>query len=30
MTETDVLIVAVIAGLIMVVGFVMWVLERRQ
>jgi hypothetical protein len=30
MTSTDVLIVAVIAGLIVVVGFVMWLLERRQ
>jgi hypothetical protein len=30
MTETDVLIVVVIAGLIVVVGLLMWLLERRR
>jgi hypothetical protein len=30
MTSTDVLIAVVIVGLIMIVGFVMWLLERRH
>jgi hypothetical protein len=30
MTQTDVVILAVIAGLIVVIGFVMWLAEKRQ
>jgi hypothetical protein len=30
MTQTDVVILAIIAGLIVVIGFVMWLAEKRQ